>query len=271
MARGLAQGTIAQRLRHFDLLAVRFPDLSIVTTPDLEHVLAQMVMTGKASETRKAMLSTMRVLFRWLYRSGRAVDDPASDLAPIAVHVRQARIASDDDVAAGLITASLPAKVAVLLGRYAGLRLSEISRVHTNDRDGDVLRVLGKGSRERLVPLNSELLEVMMRLETVQGPGPLFPGRWSAHATPSMVSDLIKTATGWNPHSLRHAAATAAYRGTRDMRAVQEFLGHASVQTTQRYVRVGFDDVRAAAAATSLAGVGRTDEALAASAIERAY
>ena len=69
---------------------------------------------------------------------------------------------------------------------------------------------------------------------------------------PQALNKIITRATGCNPHSLRHAGATAAYEGTHDLRAVQEMLGHVSLVTTQRYVHVRADQIRAAAAATSL-------------------
>jgi site-specific recombinase XerD len=72
---------------------------------------------------------------------------------------------------------------------------------------------------------------------------------------PQSVNKIITRVTGWNPHSLRHAAATVAYEGTHDLRAVQELLGHSSLATTERYLHVRVDQVRAAVNATRL-GIG---------------
>ena len=92
-----------------------------------------------------------------------------------------------------------------------------------------------------------------------------FPGRFGGHMHPQSLNKVITRVTGCNPHSLRHAAATAAYEGTHDLRAVQEFLGHSSLETTQRYLHVRADQIRAAASATSL-GLGAAPT----TAIERA-
>lgn len=96
------------------------------------------------------------------------------------------------------------------------------------------------------------------RLEWRTGPGRYyFPGRFGGALHPMSVNKIITRHTGWNPHSLRHAGATAAYNSTRDMRAVQLMLGHASLATTQRYLHVDEDGMHAAALGTSLQATPR--------------
>lgn len=72
---------------------------------------------------------------------------------------------------------------------------------------------------------------------------------------------MITRHLGVNPHSLRHAGATAAYRATRDLRAVQMLLGHSSLATTQRYLHPSLDDVRRAAAATAIISTTSAEDA----------
>lgn len=85
--------------------------------------------------------------------------------------------------------------------------------------------------------------------------GYLFPGRWSGHVESSYVgrhlSDLL--GDGWTAHSLRHRYATTTYAATRDLLLVSKLLGHASVETTQRYIAMPDDRLRAAVEATRLA------------------
>ena len=120
------------------------------------------------------------------------------------------------------------------------------------DRNGDVLTVLGKGDKERFVDANDPLLVALRTLEQEQPYGFYFPGDTGGHLHPQSVHKIIKRVTGWNPHSLRHAGATAAYRATLDLRAVQELLGHGSLATTQRYLHVTNEARRRAAHATVL-------------------
>ena len=141
----------------------------------------------------------------------------------------------------------------ILLGRGAGLRLSEIASLHMNCREGNVLRIVGKGSHTRMIPMNDELIDVLDRLERIRGEvGYYFPGRWGGHMHPQSLEKVIKRVCGWNPHALRHAAATAAYDATHDLRGVQEFLGHSSLATTERYIHVRADQIRAVVSATQL-------------------
>jgi site-specific recombinase XerC len=130
----------------------------------------------------------------------------------------------------------------ILLARYACLRLTELSTLHTNAREGDLLRIVGKGRKERMVGVNEPLRFALNALEREQGQGYYFPGQVGhntlPHLHPQSVCKIIKRVTGWNPHSLRHAGATAAYRATNDLRGVQDMLGHASLATTQRYLHL---------------------------------
>lgn len=108
-------------------------------------------------------------------------------------------------------------------------------KVHTRDVEGDRLRVLGKGGRVRLIPLHPTLLA-----EISQAPaGWLFPGFTDGHLAPHTVSkNLSALLPGCSAHQLRHRFASLCYAADRDIRAVQELLGHASVSTTQVYTAV---------------------------------
>lgn len=250
LAAGRGVGTVKQRIFHLRSLAAVNSDLLIVTLEDLEAWLARRRRTHQA-ETRKSMRNSFRSFYDWAHRTGRIDANPAVELLPIYVPQKPGRIAPDADVQNALRTATLPERAMILLGRYAALRLSEIATLHTRQREGDVLRILGKGERTRIVPINPELLLILQRLEAQIGDGYYFPGLGTPHMHPQSVNKIITRVTGWNPHSLRHAAATAAFRGTRDIRAVQMMLGHANLQTTQRYLHVDPDEVRAAAIATA--------------------
>ena len=250
LSAGRGIGTVRQRVFAIRALAATYPDLRAVTTDDLEAYLALRRRTH-AAETRKGMRSSFRSFFAWTTRSGRTTEDPALALEPIYVPMQVGRIAPDALVKEALVLATLPEKAMILLGRYAALRLAEITTLHTSQRQGSSLRILGKGERERTVPINDELMLILRRLEAQVGEGYYFPGRYGSHMHPQAVNKIITRRVGMNPHSLRHAALTAAFRGTRDIRAVQKLAGHASLLTTQRYLHVDPDEVRAAANATA--------------------
>lgn len=251
-ARGLADGTVVQRVLHVELLQAVHPDVLTVTTEDMELILSRRRHTH-APESRRSMRSSWQSFFKWAVSAGRLEEDPARHLAPIRLPRVVARIADDRKVVDGLTVASTAEEAMVLLGRLAGLRLSEITNLHSTHREGRVLRIIGKGDHVRMVPINDELLEVLERLEAQQGPGYYFRARsGSGPMHVQSVSKIIKRVTGCNPHSLRHAAATAAYEATHDLRGLQEFLGHASLATTERYVHVRPEQIRSIADATAL-------------------
>lgn len=137
----------------------------------------------------------------------------------------------------------------VMLGAYGGLRAGEIARVHDRDYVDGALRVHGKGGRVRWVPVVHDGLA--FRLTRVEGWA--FPNGRGSHLSPGHVTRLVSAAlpAEWTAHTLRHRAATAAYAGTRDLLGVGALLGHTRPETTQRYIRLPDDAVRAAALAAA--------------------
>ena len=149
----------------------------------------------------------------------------------------------------------------VRLAGQAGLRREEICKVHKDDvlwdGVGYALRVNGKGGKQRVVPVGESLAEQLQRRPSWIPDGVdfqfLFPSldKWgnvigphlSADRVGRLISDLMPP--GWSAHKLRHRYATKGYAGTRNLRAVQVALGHASVATTQRYTATTEPEVRA--------------------------
>lgn len=250
---GLARGTVEQRVAHIRTLARRLGNPLDLTTADLEAELAVMREQGRAAETRKSVRASYRSFYKWSLGCGLIGADPAASLRPIRIPVTVPRVAPDCDLQYALITATTHEKAMIMLARFACLRLSEMSSLHTRHREGDRLRITGKGDKQRIVYLNEEVLHALLDLERAQGSGFYFPGRFGGHMHPAAVNKIITRKTGWNPHSLRHAGATAAYKATRDLRSVQLMLGHASMATTQRYLQPDDEGLRAVAQGTGFA------------------
>ncbi len=242
-------GTIRLRIRHATQLAQRY-DLTTVTTDDLEGILFE--RRGDAAETRKSLLASWRVLFKWAVRKNVRLTDPTLDVEAVHVPVKVPRIAPDDAILTALSRATHQQRAMILLARYACLRLTELTTLHTSNREGDMLRIIGKGGKERMVGINTDLAAALDTLEREQGRGYYLPGHTGAHMHPQSVHKIILRITGWNPHSLRHAGATAAYNATRDLRGIQAMLGHSSLATTQRYLHLDAEALRNVAAATTI-------------------
>jgi integrase/recombinase XerC len=140
-----------------------------------------------------------------------------------------------------------------------GIRVSELAGLNVFDVDGDgaTLRVLGKGAKERMVPVGRKALDAIanyreaLRAETGIGSGadgPLFLNRQGQRLTPRSIARILKklvTACGIltpvSPHTLRHTFATHMLDAGADLRSVQELLGHKNLSTTQKYTHVSID------------------------------
>lgn len=244
-----ADGTVALRLRHARMLGRRVR-ISLATEEHLEQAL--IATRNYSSEYRHSILASWKLLYRWAVAKRLVLVDPTLLLDPVPVRKRVPRIAPDAAVSAALLNATPRDKALVMLARYACLRLSEIANLSMKDRMGETLIIRGKGDKERFVDINPPLMLALLALEAEQAYGSYFPGATSGHLHPQSVHKIIKRITGWNPHSLRHAGATAAYRATRNLRAVQEMLGHSSLATTERYLHITSEERRDAAYATEI-------------------
>lgn len=244
-----ADGTVKLRMRHVRQLARRV-QLTLATE---DHIARAMSETRHlAADTRHSILSSWKLFYRWATARRFVLLDPTALLEQVPVPARMPRVAPDAAVQRAILNATPRDRALILLGRYACLRLSEIATLHMRDRRGEVLLIRGKGDKERYVYVNEPLAIALDLLEDRLPRGHYFPGETSGHLHSQSVHKIIKRVTGWNPHALRHAGATAAYRATGNLRAVQEMLGHASLSTTQRYLHLDDAARRRVAAATEI-------------------
>lgn len=215
-----------------------------------------------ARETRRGYRNSCVSFFGWAHAEGRIPVNPAPALPSVKPKPPAPRPAPDRVYRESLMAASPREMVMLRLAAEAGLRRAEIAQVHTDDLnegfDGYVLIVRGKGDKPRTIPITDELAELVAAGAAGHTPGApaagwLFPGDDAGHLSPRWVGKLCGAAmpAGWTLHKLRHRFATRAYRGTRNLRAVQTLLGHASVATTEIYTAVDDAEVRAAAIAAA--------------------
>lgn len=235
ISRRRAQSTIRLQVGHIRRMMTELPDPLSATGADLELYLARHGVRW-APATVNSVTCSIRSFYRWAVRFGHVVEDPARYLTNVPVIDRMGRIANDVDVVNALLACTPEQRAIILLGRMLGLRRAEIASLKCENRAGEWLTVTGKGGRTRRLRLEPVMLDALARIET---DGYYFPGRYGGHRTPESVYKIIRKLVHTNPHSLRHAAATAVYDGLGgDIRAAQVFLGHASIETTQRYVHV---------------------------------
>ena len=213
-----------------------------------EHLVTWLGGRAWAPETRRAYRAALTTLFRWAHATGRRDDDPAATLPTITVPRALPRPAPDSALMHGLAGADTRQRLAIEVIASTGLRRAECATIHTEhlirDSDGWALRIVGKGGHARIIPVPDHLA-----LAIRNAAGFVFPGQIQGHISPHYLGKLISQALPgkWTAHTLRHRYATRVYRATNDLRAVQELLGHASIQTTARYIGVTEDRLRDAA------------------------
>jgi integrase/recombinase XerC len=255
---GQSPGTRKLRAYYLERFAREHGDPWGVTVDDIAAWLGS---PGWSPETRKSARSTLRGFYRWAVTTGRVASSPADLLPPVRIPRGRPNPAPEEAVQRAVMGASDRDSLMVLLGAYAGLRAAEIARLRLDDVDEDLIRVTGKGGRIRDVPTHARIWSAVEaereqrrfgrlgdghRYGDASSPY-LFPGMAAGeHITPGAVGKILKRVIGCKGHRLRHRFATRAYAGTRDLRAVQELLGHTRPETTARYTLVPDDALRAA-------------------------
>jgi len=222
---------------------------------------------GLAPSSIRRNVSALRTYYRFLLTEGKVVRDPSERLETPRRWRDLPDVLSVDEVSKLIEAPSLDDALAfrdramLELAYGAGLRVSEWITLHTRDvlPDEGLVRVFGKGSKERLVPIGRKaigavalyLRELRPRLERGAGEGVLFlnargepltrMGAWKVLRKHVERAGITKHVT---PHTLRHSFATHLLEGGADLRAVQEMLGHADISTTQIYTHVDREYLR---------------------------
>ena len=269
---GLARSTLASYGRDLDGLArwlhPRGTPLLAVQRQDLFDYLAERSTRQYASRSNARLLSSLRAFYSQQLRIGAIDHDPTALLDAPKLGRSLPKALSESEVEA-LIKASdietpsgLRDRAMVELMYAAGLRVSELVNLPSaavNLRQG-VLRVMGKGSKERLVPMGEEAQHWLERYLAEGRPAlvgkrdvmPLFVGGNGEAITRQQFWDLVKTlarragidATRVSPHGLRHSFATHLLNHGADLRALQMLLGHSSLSTTQIYTLVAREGLK---------------------------
>ncbi len=246
------------------------PAPQTLSTLDLRGYVAGLHEAGYAKTTVARRLASMRSFFRFGQREGWSTANPAKPLRNPRKSRSLPHFLSSDDIGRLLETppTSKPDGLrdrAILETLYsAGLRVSELVSLNDSDwdREADILRVRGKGKRERLSPLGSyatKAIEVWFRARKLaprdkDNPHrPIFTSRLGTRLTTRSVGRLLEKhirVSGLDgrttPHTLRHSFATHLLDRGADIRSVQELLGHKSLVTTQIYTHVSTAGLRAA-------------------------
>lgn len=241
--------------------------VGMVRLQDLENFAAVIYELGIASSSQARILSGVRSFFRFLVMDGEIDDDPSELLESPHVGEHLPEVLTTDEVDRMEAAIDLSkwegqrnrAIIEVLFS--CGLRVSELVALRFADifAKDKFLRIVGKGDKERLVPISDSALHEMQlwmydrNLMKIK-PGEeeyVFLNRRGAHLTRTMILIMIKQTAKdagidktVSPHTLRHSFATALLQGGANLRAIQEMLGHENIKTTQIYTHIDITTLR---------------------------
>lgn len=244
LASGRQPSTITTRLHWLQLLAKTYPQHTPHTITH-EHLITWLANPTWKPASRKNALSSVRRFYHYLEITGSREDNPTRLLLNVTVPRGKARPIPDTVLSNGLTHAETTEETfMILLAAYAGLRRFEIAKLHTSDYNQGWISITGKGNVLRHIPAHPAL-KPYLELKTT---GYYFPGRFTGHRHPDNIGKHISRLLGANytTHQLRHWFATTTYSRCKDIRAVQELLGHADISTTQSYIGIRDDQLTAA-------------------------
>ncbi|MHB8881018.1 MAG: site-specific tyrosine recombinase XerD [Thermodesulfovibrionales bacterium] len=268
--KGLAKNTLSSyetdlgRLRLF--LSEREVSLSDAATADLIDFMELLRGSGYALSTICRYISSMKALYKYMLIENLREDDPCETIQLPRKWERVPQALSLDEIRALLEskhrgrTVMRDASMIELL-YSSGLRVSELIGIKTGDINFEAgfIRVLGKGQKERVVPVNMRALEKIRKYVSEERPA-ILKKKQSPHLFVTNRGGAMTRQRFWqtikeagkqigidlHPHTIRHCFATHLLEGGADLRSVQKMLGHADISTTQIYTKVTTDRIKKA-------------------------
>ncbi|MDH5542686.1 MAG: tyrosine recombinase XerC [Nitrospinota bacterium] len=235
--------------------AIDFEKMEVIA---VRSFVAELHRKKLAPSSIERKLSALRAFFRYLAREGM-VEKNIAEAVPLPKKPKKMPKFLSVDEAFALMDSADKGSPTMLRDRAmlelfysSGLRIAELQGLNAEDVDltGNLVRVMGKGSKERIIPVGKKAAVAIRELMKSNGKdsGPLFYSRLkkrlSMRQTYEVVvkhgirAGIIKRLT---PHMIRHTFATHMLNGGADLRAIQELLGHSSLGTTEKYTHVGIE------------------------------
>ena len=241
------EGYITDLKQFFDTVS---KEVREVTPNDITCFLGKLVENGMTISTSNRKLSSVKTFFKYLMRQGVLKSDPAAIIESGKLEQRLPKPVDIEDINVLINMADnlrdrtifeLLFGLGVRREELVGIRISNI-----NYRRGYV-RVFGKGSKERIIPAHTTALSLMKEQAESHSSPWLFPGRDpSTHLSVRRLNEIVTQWVGKaglegkdiTPHKFRHSFGTYLFENGADIRAIQDMMGHASIDTTNKYTKV---------------------------------
>ena len=200
-------------------------------------------------KTFHRVISTLSSFYRFLYTQGAVVANPLIGIDRPRIKQQEVKYLKHSQVLR--LIDSIPDERDKLIIRtiYAtGVRVSELCNINIEDIDFEehTIRIRGKGDKIRIVFVDDDTLESIRKFTGNLITGPLFVGQQGKNISPRAIQHIFRhyAPVGITPHKIRHSYASELYRRSKNLRVVQENLGHTSIKTTEIYLHTDIDERR---------------------------
>jgi len=200
-------------------------------------------------KTFHRIISTLSSFYRFLCTQGAVVTNPLSGIERPRIKQQEVKYLKHSQVLRLIDSIEDPRDKLIIKTIYStGVRVSELCNLNIEDIDFEehTIRIRGKGDKIRTVFIDDETLSEIRVFIGNQIAGPLFIGQQGKHISPRAIQHIFKNYAppGITPHKIRHSYASELYRRSKNLRVVQENLGHTSIKTTEIYLHTDIDERR---------------------------
>ena len=226
-------------------------DTSVEVTPIIVNDFLSFVssMQTYKPKTFHRIISTLSSFYRFLYTQGVVTANPLTGIDRPRIKQQEVKYLKHNQVLRLIDSIEDPRDKLIVRTIYAtGVRVSELCNMNIEDIDFDehTIRIKGKGDKIRIVFVDEDTLSDILRFIGNRIVGPLFVGQQGKHISSRAIQHIFKhyAPSGITPHKIRHSYASELYKRSKNLRVVQENLGHTSIKTTEIYLHTDIDERR---------------------------
>jgi site-specific recombinase XerD len=224
-------------------------DTSVDVTPIIVNDFLSFVssMQTYKPKTFHRIISTLSSFYRFLYTQGVVTANPLTGIDRPRIKQQDVKYLKHNQVLRLIDSIEDPRDKLIVRTIYAtGVRVSELCNMNIEDIDFDehTIRIKGKGDKIRIVFVDDDTLVEILKFIGNRIIGPLFVGQQGKHISSRAIQHIFKhyAPSGITPHKIRHSYASELYKRSKNLRVVQENLGHTSIKTTEIYLHTDIDE-----------------------------
>jgi integrase/recombinase XerC/integrase/recombinase XerD len=226
-------------------------DTPVEVTPIIVNDFLSFVSTLQTykPKTFHRIISTLSSFYRFLYSQGVVTTNPLTGIDRPRIKQQEVKYLKHNQVLRLIDSIEDPRDKLIVRTIYAtGVRVSELCNMNIEDIDFDehTIRIKGKGEKIRTVFVDEDTLADILKFVGTRILGPLFVGQQGKHISSRAIQHIFKhyAPAGITPHKIRHSYASELYKRSKNLRVVQENLGHTSIKTTEIYLHTDIDERR---------------------------